>query len=259
MSKAAKRRAGVSDFRWGLVGILLACGPAVVTQPDGGAGGGDASSGGGGAAGGGSSAGGGSFGTGGGSSTGGGNGTGGGSSVGGGSAAGGGQSGTGGGSGDGAFCAPCVESSDCAPGALCLGYPGHCGADCSQGQACATGSTCDGINLGKAPAGTQCTPTVAACGSLDTVPPNLDCSDTWSSFADAFFGNNCRTCHSGWLMSPSDVTSDAQAIRMVIESHDMPPPYAQSTLTDADRLRLLTWMECGGTPSSSPPTGPVAH
>jgi hypothetical protein len=201
--------------------------------------------------------GGGSSSAGGGSSTGGGSATGGG--IGGGSATGGGQSGTGGGSGGSAFCKPCVESSDCDPGALCLGYPGHCGTDCSQGQACATGSTCDSLNLGKAPAGVQCTPTVAACGSLDTRPDNLDCSDTWSSFADSFFGNNCRSCHSGWLMTPADVTSDAQAIRMVIESHQMPPPFAQSTLTDADRLRLLTWLECGGTPSSSPPSGPVAH
>ena len=49
----------------------------------------------------------------------------------------------------GAFCAPCIQQSDCGPGNLCLGETGHCALDC-QTTACPQGSRCEPISRGKA-------------------------------------------------------------------------------------------------------------
>jgi hypothetical protein len=158
-----------------------------------------------------------------------------------------GSSSDGGVQGQGTFCAPCIENADCGgDGALCVGQAGHCGLDCSLGQACPAGSSCEIISRGKAPALHQCVPTVAACGDLNTRPA-LDCSDGWSGYADGFFADTCRTCHTGAFATASEVQQGAEGIRFAIDTGSMP---RGEPLDAGARLRILTWLGCG---SASPP------
>ena len=140
-----------------------------------------------------------------------------------------------------------MSSADCDNGGLCLGDIGHCGADCSQGQACGDGLTCGSMSLGKAPLPLQCQPTPAACGTGR--PQGLSCTDTWAGYADGFFASNCRTCHTGGFATPADIDG---SVRLVIDQKWMPPGGGNPPLTDAERLRVLTWIACGMPPSSAP-------
>ena len=139
------------------------------------------------------------------------------------------------------FCTPCLQGADCGGGAnMCLGDPGHCGLDCSQGNACPVGSTCEGLSNGKGPMFHQCVPTTAACGDL-TTRPQLDCSDGWTGFASGFFAQ-CETCHPGVYSSASAVRAATPSVRSVIDFGTMPQGVIVS---DAERLRVLTWLGCG--------------
>ncbi|MFO0599829.1 MAG: hypothetical protein U0228_31260 [Myxococcaceae bacterium] len=202
---------------------LLGCG-AVSSGNDGGTGGGSATGGGSGATGGGSSA------------------TGGGSS-----ATGGGSSATGGGGATTPFCAACVTSAECGTGSLCLGgVEARCGKDCSATFTCAEGATCQSIGLGKGPRlGAQCLAAdTPSCGAF-TRKSGLDCSDTWSGYGQNFFATVCiGACHrhdAAWT-TVTDVRLSADSIRLSVESGSMPQ---LQTLTEAERLRLLTWLACG--------------
>jgi hypothetical protein len=124
---------------------------------------------------------------------------------------------------------------------MCLGALGHCGLDCSQGNPCPSGSTCEGISNGKGPMFHQCTPTTAACGDLTTTP-QLDCSDGWAGYASGFFATQCESCHSGVYTSASAVRAAAASVRFVIDIGSMP---RGGGLSAAERLRMLTWLGCG--------------
>jgi hypothetical protein len=124
---------------------------------------------------------------------------------------------------------------------MCLGEVGHCALDCSQGKPCPTGSVCEGISNGKGPMFHQCTPTAAVCGDL-TTRPQLDCSDNWAGFASAFFANQCESCHPGVYTSLTQVRASTSSVRFVIDIGSMP---RGGGITDAERLRVLTWLACG--------------
>ncbi|MBK7859982.1 MAG: hypothetical protein IPJ65_15440 [Archangiaceae bacterium] len=161
----------------------------------------------------------------------------------------GGSGGSGGGTvAAGAFCAPCADSTDCAAPALCLGNPGHCGAACASGQPCASGSTCTSIGLGKVILGRQCMPAATAC-DLST-RPTLDCSDTWANWAQAFFADNCRSCHRHDLDfdTQANVLAQAEVVRLAVETRNMPPAI---DLGAGTRRRLAVWLSCA---AGSPPS-----
>jgi hypothetical protein len=172
--------------------------------------------------------------------------------------------------GNGLYCAPCVGSADCAPGALCVGgLNPRCGKPCSADSDCTVGtaqSTCEYVGLvgGATPVGggasppigakTQplsagiaqrsCTPSDAVCGTGKTSAA-LDCSDTWDNYANDFFATTCiGTCHhhDTTFTTVDLVRRQADAIRSEVESGAMPQ---DRTLPDADRRRLLTWLACG--------------
>ncbi len=146
----------------------------------------------------------------------------------------------------GPFCGPCIENSGCADAGVCLGEVGHCGADCWSGQACPTGSTCQGIGVGKLLVAIQCVPTVLACGSLTTLPAGLVCSDTWAGFADAFFGVHCRSCHrhDASFLAAQDLAGQIETVRQDIDRGSM-PPVGEPAVSAADRKRILDWLACG--------------
>jgi hypothetical protein len=144
------------------------------------------------------------------------------------------------GSGSGGFCAPCVESSDCAGAGMCLGETGNCGIDCSHDGICPTGSTCERVAIGMSPPlGMQCMPTAAACDL--TIAPAVDCSDGWSGYANPFFAHTCRGCHVSGYDTAAAVGGGASSVRLAIETGAMP---AGTTLAAADRRRILTWLAC---------------
>jgi hypothetical protein len=151
------------------------------------------------------------------------------------------------GSSDGGFCAPCADRSDCggAPN-LCLGAVGHCALDCSNGKACPAGASCTAISMGKAPPLYQCAPTVSACGTLSDAPPP-SCPDGWAGYADGFFAQWCRGCHTQGFETAAEVHAGADGVRLAIDLGSMP---RGSVLSAAERHRILVWLACG---SSAPP------
>ncbi|MBX7100490.1 MAG: hypothetical protein K1X89_22420 [Myxococcaceae bacterium] len=147
---------------------------------------------------------------------------------------------------DGTFCEPCVSNSDCGQGGFCLGDVGHCGLDCSHGEACPTGSTCQHLNAGKAPLATQCVPTASACGARLGAGPQVTCVDTWAGYGDAWFGTNCRSCHrhDTAFLSAAEVRSGREGIRVSIDARMM-PAVVDAGLSEADRRRLFVYLACG--------------
>jgi hypothetical protein len=161
--------------------------------------------------------------------------------------AGGGSQGVGGGATD--FCAPCVDSSDCAHGEVCMGVPGHCATVCAGPQDCAAGVACQRVSLGKAPLVEACVPAAPACDV--TKQPALSCTDGWSTWTHAFFTQHCAGCHQTDFELESDVRAGGESIRLAVERGAMPPGLADVVSQD-DRHRLAMWLACG---SMSPPTG----
>ena len=74
-----------------------------------------------------------------------------------------------------------------------------------------------------------------------TIAAQACTTDTWSSWAHGFFGNNCVGCHSQFD-SYSGVSSDRSGIQSRISSGNMPQG---STLSPADKQRILKWLSCG--------------
>jgi len=214
--------------------------------------------------------GGGSAGTGGGFVTSGGSsGTGGGFVTSGGFATSGGSSGTGGGTSGSTYCTVCSTSTACGAGNFCLGSgtTGFCGSDCSAGQTCPAGASCVGVrNSSGVTVGRNCFPTSGTCsggtgggaagggtaggraggsaggGSAGTCATN---PDTWANYAQTFFATKCASCHhhTGQFTTPSQVLSSS---RSRISSGNM--PQFPTTLTSAERARILSWYDCGKRP-----------
>lgn len=162
----------------------------------------------------------------------------------GGGSVGGGTAGTGGGTA-GAFCSPCVGSADCAAGSLCLGGTNpRCGQNCAASGVCPNALVCTSINSGKMSLGQSCVPSDAACGT-HTVGEGLSCTDTWANYGSDFIANTwIGACHRHDAAWPSalEVRATADTFRIAVERGDMP---VGSTLTLAERRRLLTWLACG--------------
>ena len=165
----------------------------------------------------------------------------------------GGGSGTGGGGGAAAsYCASCAGQGQCGdPNNFCLSFSfgNYCGTDCSQGQACPASSRCATItdNTGTA-VGQNCVPVSGAtCSSAGTGGgsgggggSNATCTDTWSSFGQAFFSQNCSQCH-GQFSSQSGVQASEAAIASRISGGSMPP----SGLSASARSEVLSYLSCG--------------
>jgi|GEM_PF-2993853 len=132
-------------------------------------------------------------------------------------------------------------------------------ADCSMGTAT---SICQvvGVGVGATPAPTSsssgraslpdavailtCTPNDDVCGSGRT-SASLTCNDTWQNYANGFFATTCiGSCHrhDQSFATVDLVRGRADAVRQKVESGAMP---LDSTLSEAERLRLLTWLACG--------------
>ncbi|MFT3709993.1 MAG: hypothetical protein QM817_20365 [Archangium sp.] len=95
----------------------------------------------------------------------------------------------------------------------------------------------------------------AGCGGVDdgsgttssTSSVTADCStntDTWSTYGDAFFGTNCRTCHQHTSQFTSQALVNAQlsSIKSEISSGKMPEG---TTLSSTDKARILAYLACG--------------
>lgn len=145
---------------------------------------------------------------------------------------------------DGGLCAPCIASSDCAPGAFCRGgVAPRCGSDCAS-LSCPGGLTCEYVHAGRGPVlGNSCLATDAFCGGARAI--HWPCVDTFQSYARDFFANTCiGTCHrhdQAFTLVDS-VRPAADDVRLDIERGSMPPDV---TLSAAERRRILTWLACG--------------
>ncbi len=105
-----------------------------------------------------------------------------------------------------AFAARAVIGRNCVP---------VTGATCSTGSGGGGGATGGG-------GGTTCT------------------TDTWASYGQAFFSNNCVSCHSS-LATKSTVVTNKSIISSRINSGSMPPRGLSST----EKTRVLKYLSCG--------------
>lgn len=79
------------------------------------------------------------------------------------------------------------------------------------------------------------------------------CPDPAPKYADVapVFAAKCATCHSGaadgpWPLADYDHVASWQGeIRSQLLSCSMPPPDAGASITDEERMLILTWLRCG--------------
>jgi mono/diheme cytochrome c family protein len=91
----------------------------------------------------------------------------------------------------------------------------------------------------------------AACGVDDTTSTTssitADCAsntDTWSTYGQAFFTTNCRSCHqhTSQFGTQAAVTASLSSIKSEISSGKMPEG---TTLSATDKARILAYLSCG--------------
>lgn len=164
------------------------------------------------------------------------------------------------------YCAACSSDATCGGGnnfCLAFSFGNYCGTDCSNGQACPSGATCQQIGDGSGNvAGMNCVPTTSCPGSGaggaggtssgsggsgsggtssgGSGSSGACTTDTWANFGQAFFQNYCDTCHGGAFSSHSSVQSELGTISGSI-SNNMPP----SGLSSSMRSRILKYLNCG--------------
>lgn len=88
--------------------------------------------------------------------------------------------------------------------------------------------------------------------TCDVVPPEA-CSDPSLRFADVqpLFEAHCVTCHYGELGGPwpmrsyMDVADWHDVVAADIAYCSMPPADAGSTMTTAEKQKILDWLRCG--------------
>jgi hypothetical protein len=190
-----------------------------------------------------------------------------GGTAGGGGAMAGGSAGTGGGGAAvSPYCRSCTAAGQCGAATnFCLGSAatGNCGTDCSAGQACPTGASCVAVrNSAGATVGRNCFPTSGQCsgsagggsagggtagggtggGAANACATN---PDTFANFAGNFFATKCASCHhhTGEFTTPASILSTS---RSRISSGNM--PRLPTTITAAERARVLAWYDCGKRP-----------
>lgn len=192
-----------------------------------------------------------------------GGGTAGGAVAGGGAANGGGSAGGVAGS---SYCRSCTAAGQCGASTnFCLGSgaTGNCGTDCTAGQACPSGASCVSVrNSAGTIVGKNCFPTSGVCsggtgggsagtgggtsgtggGAANACASN---TDTFSNFARSFFATKCASCHhhTGEFTTVGSITSSS---RSRISSGNM--PQFPTTLTAAEKARVLAWYDCGKRP-----------
>ncbi|MCB9581482.1 MAG: hypothetical protein H6717_30915 [Polyangiaceae bacterium] len=152
--------------------------------------------------------------------------------------------------------------------------PGYCALDCTNSNACPSGATC--MQDPNDPYKT-CVPSSGSCsgfgggggtggfgggggtggsgggtggfggggsggtsGGGGTGGSTTTCTDTWASYGQAFFANNCAKCHS-WAGSHSSVQSKLSSITGRIQSGSMPP----GGISAADKQKILAYLGCG--------------
>ncbi len=152
-----------------------------------------------------------------------------------------GGSGFGGGSSGGGtnYCGSCSSDADCGGGnnfCLAFSFGNYCGTDCSAGQQCPSGASCQQIGDGSGNVvGSNCVPNGTDCsgnptggstggggsgggsGSGTGGSGSGSCTtDTWSSFGASFFQSECANCH-GSMGSQSGVQSQLGSIASSIQ------------------------------------------
>lgn len=103
----------------------------------------------------------------------------------------------------------------------------------------------------------------AACSPSDepnpivcTVSAPLECPDPAPGYADVapIFAQRCASCHSGmpgtpWSLRDYEHVADWQdVVRAEVLHCKMPPPDSGVTISDEERLAILTWVKCGAKP-----------
>lgn len=91
-----------------------------------------------------------------------------------------------------------------------------------------------GVDAGVADAGVE----IVDAGM--TMDAGMECTpDTWANFGQQFIQQRCNTCHG---FSQASVRTQRAEVISRIESNDMP---RGSSLTTAQKTRVLTWLNCG--------------
>jgi hypothetical protein len=152
---------------------------------------------------------------------------------------------------------------------FCIGFSfgDFCGTDCSNttcgsGQRCAnivdsstqavlgrncvpvTGSTCaSGTGGGGGTTGGGGGTTGGGGGATGGGGGTMCTTDTWATFGQAFFANNCANCHhhTGEFTTRTSVLNSKSSITSRISSGNMPQG---ATLPAATRSRILTYLGC---------------
>lgn len=110
------------------------------------------------------------------------------------------------------------------------------------------GSSTLTLQSGTAAAGTYPLTVTASGGGLShSAPFSLSIAaacthDTWGSWAQGFFGNNCTMCHTAFT-SYVNVSNDRSNIQTRISNNTMPA--GGGSLTASDKARILQWISCG--------------
>jgi hypothetical protein len=131
-----------------------------------------------------------------------------------------------------AFCAQdCSAKQQCLAGAVCTKDTGDAMSTCLPANPCGAGAATGATGA------TGTTGTTGATGGMHAA----DCTDTWTSYAEAFFSDTCSDCHT-FATTYSGVTAKAAKIREKIASGEMPQ---DAILSAAERARILAWIDCG--------------
>lgn len=80
------------------------------------------------------------------------------------------------------------------------------------------------------------------CGGTDSTSDAgpLSCTDTWATYAQGFFADNCERCHGQF--SQASVSATRSSISSQLSSGRMP---TDRSLSANERTRILTWLTCG--------------
>lgn len=162
-------------------------------------------------------------------------------------------------------CAACTANADCGSGGFCV--QGRCAmGPCTSSAQCGTGQSCFNLTNGTQTVGTACFPTSQSCaggavadagtavrdagtavrdaGSTPTTDAGAAActTDTYATYAKAFFQQNCDGCH-GHAFGSSYATFNVAktSVRSRINSGSMPP----SPLSASVKTRILKWIDCG--------------
>jgi hypothetical protein len=120
---------------------------------------------------------------------------------------------------------------------LCLLTLAACGPDTDDDT-----STTGGITASGGGSGGGTTSTTGGGGG--TSGTSSSCTDTWSSYGQAFFASTCDSCHqhSSEFSTQAAVQGSRSRIESVISSGAMPQG---TSLSSTEKTRILAYLACG--------------